>query len=228
MTAPAMTASAMTASAMTASAMTASAASGVPSRPHRSAGFTLLEILVALVVMGFLLVGLAQGTHFGLRAWSVQSRIIDQRSALDAVDRTLRRLVQQADPGNPSAPAALQGNAARLAFTTRLPRAAALASREADVVLAVNGAHELVLRWVPHRHAVRFGPPPPPGQAILLRGVARLQIAYWPLGGAGGWRAAWAAADLPALIRIRILFLPGDRRSWPDIVAATMMRRPGE
>jgi general secretion pathway protein J len=204
------------------------------SRPHppitrdrHSDGFTLLEILVALVVMGFLLIGLAQGTHFGLRAWNAQTRIIDQRSELDAVDRTLRQLVQEASPGDQTSPAPLLGTAERLLFTTELPRAASLTNRLADVVLAVNGAHELVLRWTPHLHAARFGPPPPPHQALLLRGVARLQIAYWRQGGAGGWLTAWSDPDLPALIRIHIAFLPGDRRDWPDIVAATMMTRPG-
>ena len=32
-------------------------------------GFTLLELLIALTVLGFLLAGLAQGVHFGLLAW---------------------------------------------------------------------------------------------------------------------------------------------------------------
>ena len=41
----------------------------------RPNGFTLLEILVALTVLGFLLAGLAQGVHFGLLAWGTEVRL---------------------------------------------------------------------------------------------------------------------------------------------------------
>ena len=37
------------------------------------AGFTLLEIMVALVVFGLLVLGLGQGVDFGLRAWGRQT-----------------------------------------------------------------------------------------------------------------------------------------------------------
>jgi general secretion pathway protein J len=37
-------------------------------RTATSAGFTLLEILVALIVFGFVMVGLTQGVQFGLHA----------------------------------------------------------------------------------------------------------------------------------------------------------------
>ena len=51
------------------------------------AGFTLVETLVSLVVLGFIVAGLAQGLRFGLRAWDFQSAAIARDSALDTTDR---------------------------------------------------------------------------------------------------------------------------------------------
>ena len=56
-------------------------------------GFTLLEILVALVVLGLLMIGLTEGTRLGLRTIETQARLTDRTAGLDAVDQTLRTLI---------------------------------------------------------------------------------------------------------------------------------------
>ena len=193
----------------------------------RDAGFTLLETLVALVVLGFLMAGLAQGTRFGFQAWDMQARMIDERSELDGVDRVLRSLVEQMDAGTLSGGPTLAGSANRLIFTSRLPQISGLTTRRADVILAVDAARRLSVRWTPHRHAVRLGPPPEIREAELLRGVAKLEISYWRQEGGGAWLSGWSARELPALIRFRIVFSRGDSRQWPDIVVAPMNGRRG-
>ncbi len=192
------------------------------------AGFTLLEILVALVVLGLVLVLLGQGVQFGLAAWRSQARIAAERGDLDTVDRTLRTLVARMDPGGQAAEARVQGDGRSLAFTTDLPLAAVqLATRHADVSLSVDGAHRLSLFWVTHFRNW-LGPARVPAQATLAEGVDRLEISYWqpPFGGKpGGWLARWdGRGDPPALIRFRLSFTD-PRRHWPDIVTATMRTR---
>ena len=71
------------------------------SPPARDGGFTLLEIVVALVVLGILLVTLSRGTQFGLAAFDRQDRMIVVGGRLEAVDRPLRRLIVQLAPGPP-------------------------------------------------------------------------------------------------------------------------------
>ncbi len=191
--------------------------------PGREAGFTLLEVLVALSVLGFLVLGLTQGTRYGLRAWDRQARLIAERGDLDAVDRVLRRLVEQMDPGSRTEAPRILGGAGALEFTTDLgPAAGALGTREADVRLSAEDGR-LLLRWRPHLHAVRLGPPPPPTDTELLRGVERLELSYW---GEGAWRSAWNEARPPELVRLRLRFPAGDARRWPDIVAAPLRERP--
>lgn len=192
---------------------------------HRQpGGFTLLEVLVALVVLGFMMAGLAQGVRFGTRAWDTQARVIAERGELDAVDRALRRLIERMAPGRDREPAGVRGEADRLAFTSELPLAASAIARAADVAILVGGGR-LVLRWTPHLHARRLGPDPVPTEEVLLHGVARVEFAYWAP--AGAWTSVWSERAPPALVRVRVVFPEGDRRRWPDIVAAPLRERPG-
>ncbi len=185
-------------------------------------GFTLLEVLVALALLGLLLLGLAQGTSFGLRAFDQQRRMIDRRADLDAVYRTLRNLIEHARPGSDWEPLLFFGTAHSAVFTSVVPLpTVGAANSRADVELAVDGAHRLLLIWTPHLHATRIGPAPAAVTTSVLQGVARLDLNYWPAKG-GGWTSVWHDPMPPRLVRIRIVFAEGDR-GWPDLVAAPML-----
>lgn len=184
-------------------------------------GFTLLELLVALVVFGFVLAGLGQGVRFGFQAWDRQARGIEARDDLDAVDRTLVTLFTRLDPM-----AGVVGGPHAVTFVSELPVMTQLENRQADLLLQVDARHRLVLRWTPHLHAKRLAPPPLPRESVLLDNVDRLDVSYWGRNGPVGWLGAWQDNDPPALVRLRLVFGPADPRSWPDIVAAVMRDRP--
>ncbi len=189
-------------------------------RPHRDppgdAGFTLLEILVALVVVGVVLVLLTQGMQFGLRTTRLQAEFKDRNGDLIVVDHALRRMVALADPGTYPEPASLRGTAQRVAFTTELPLYGDGQTQRADVALSAE-AGRLLLRWTPHRHAELYGGEPDTQEVVVLDGVERLELAYWS---AGGWGAAWTADKLPVLVRIRVVFPAGSGRRWPPLIVA--------
>lgn len=185
-------------------------------------GFTLIEILIGLAVLGLLLAGLAQGLHYGFRVWDAQGATIARRDRLDAVDRALRQLIGQADAGEQDGPAPFVGGPERFAFITRLPAQLSTISRKADAVLLVDNSR-LVLRWTPHLHATRLGPPRAPTDTELLAGVEKVEFRYWKAAGGGGpagWQSTWRNREPPELVKIHFVFPPGDPRRWPDIVAA--------
>jgi general secretion pathway protein J len=192
-------------------------------RPHSAAGFTLLEILVALAVFGCVMIGLSQGVQFGLHARSMQSRTVDARSGLETTDRVLRAVVEQMDPGTTDRPATVSGTEHTLGFITTL----AGGGQPVDAALGVDAAHRLVLRWAPRLHAVRIGPPPALSESELLGDVDHIEFAYWepPDDHGGRWVQNWHGTRLPGLIRMRIVFGRGDRRQWPEIIL-TPMRQP--
>lgn len=190
-------------------------------RASASAGFTLLEILVVLVIFGFIMVGLTQGVQFGLHARAMQAHAIDTRSELDTTDRVLRALIEQMDPGTNDRSAVVTGTAHTLVFNTMLPTED---GQPVEAALGVDAAHQLMIRWTPHPHAARLGPPPQPTGSVLLANVDHLDFAYWqpPGNQAGQWLDSWHGSPLPELVRIRIAFRKDDRRRWPEIIIAPM------
>lgn len=196
---------------------------------EREAGFTLLEILVGLVVLGFLMLALTQGVRFGVQAWTSQARVVALGDDLDAADRTVRSLIERMNPGGVVGNAAkIEGDAHRFAFASVLPAAAAgLPTPEADVQLTTDAGHHLLLLWKPHYRNVIVDRGYT--KTELLDRVERLDLSYWTTeedGSRGRWEKTWSNAEVPALVRVRIVFQKGDRRVWPDVVAAPMRERP--
>ena len=192
-----------------------------PGAAPGEAGFTLLEIVVALVVLGILLVTLSRGMQFGIAAFDRQDRMVVTGGRLEAVDRTLRRLITEADPGTSNDGRTLVGAAHALAMRAPLPTAATVDPDQdgedlANLRLSVeNGA--LVLTAVPYRHVIPTGPPPEPQRTVLLDGIETIDLSYWS---DGAWHTQWQDDGLPALVRVRLVFPEGDPRRWPDIVVA--------
>ena len=189
-----------------------------------AAGFTLLEIVVALAVFGFLLVGLTQTVRFGLTAWRQEARMSEGKTDLEAVNRALRLVIENLIPGEDPARPSIDGSAGSLTGVTRL-RTPASGSDPVRVQagLAVSGGR-LVLRWRPDQPGVPFGAPPRPAETALVADVARLGIEYWRPPGV--WVSQWHEPDLPLLIRLRVQFAGSPAPRWPDIVIAPLLSRP--
>lgn len=191
-------------------------------------GFTLLEVLIAVVVLGLLVLGLSQGVRTGLALRHAQVQRLGETAELDAAMRLLRGLLTRlpvVPDGNRAAAAeagaAFKGSADRVSFVGDLPTGLG-AARRADMMLFVRDAR-LILSWTPRRHERSLVPRPPPIETELLQGVERLELAYWGLPSAGqatGWRSEWAEPEAPELVRVRVIFVAEDRRRWPDLIAA--------
>jgi len=198
--------------------------------PRCERGFTLLETLVVVVVLGLLIAGLGHGVQAGLALWGAQQRRVDQTADLDSGARILRALltgipISVAEGGvGSAADEAFKGDAEHLSFVGDLPTGLGTA-RRADITLALKKG-SLVLTWSPHLHEIPLGPPPPPTDTELVARVVRLDIAYWGSTApdqAAAWQARWDGPSLPVLVRIRLVFGKGDQRRWPDLIAAPVL-----
>jgi general secretion pathway protein J len=176
-------------------------------------GFTLLEVLIAIVVLGLVIVLLDQGVAFGVRAAATQQRTEATHGDLEAVDRAIRQLIAQADPGIAPAPPLFRGLSGSLALVTLLPTGA---EPERVDALLFHAGDDLRLRWTRRRHVLPFGPPPAPQERVLLTGVSGLALAY---SDGSTWVSSWTALRLPALIRVTLKF-DDPRRRWPPIEVA--------
>ncbi len=180
-------------------------------------GFTLLELIVALAVFGFLLIALNQGVHTGLRMWDIQSREVRKTAELDAAARVVRTLLTEISvspavtisPGSPPIAIVFQGKSDSLVFVGKLPTGLG-SNRRADITLRLAESR-FVLSWTPHRHELG-GSPGVLSETEVLHGVERLDFAYWGLpspDAAATWLAAWDGPALPDLVRIRLVFAAG-------------------
>ena len=206
-------------------------------RSDPEAGFTLVELLVALALLALLSALLFGGLRMGRAAVTRSEAATEelQRTALGLA--VARRELEQANPlplGNVTDPRiAFAGDAAGVVFVA--PPGAYLALGGDEITwLAIEGGPQgarLVLRYRPLDRQNDRWPPTLERSAmqtvVLLDGLARAEFAYFgrsdPAAGPQ-WQSAWQdAAALPLLIRISVA---GGGVTWPDLVVAPRLGRP--
>lgn len=187
----------------------------------RARGFTLVEVLVCLVLLGMLATIMLSATRLGLGGWTRAERQADAVNELAAAQMQVRRMVAHAYPAFVSADPAdtrirFDGHPEFLGFVGPVPGAAP-DSAWAAMRLRLAG-QTLVLDW-----QADFANAPPRTER-LLGAATRLEISYWgppPVGGAFVWQPEWTGRDaMPALVRIRIARATEASVAWPDLVVA--------
>ena len=199
----------------------------------RESGFTLLEILVAVVLLGLLVIGLTQGVRTGVNLWTAQARRSAETAELDATARVLRNVLTSipvlaaAASGTAPVPIGFKGEPNRIVLVGELPTGFGSTQR-ADITIELN-LGRVVISWVPHRHENPSGAAPVPVETELIAKVEDLQFAYWgpaAPNSPAAWLPQWDLPGLPGLIRVRVRLPKGDLRHWPDLVVASPLWTP--
>ena len=194
-------------------------------RPRRSivspmsnrSGFTLLELLVALALLGIIGAGLASAMRLGTETYS-RARTLDTENVHAASRAQLRRLIAEATPPNllTPFPKEFRGTADTLTFVTLAPLgfardAAGLAvsiTREDTVLIATLEPFDddgMVLRQY---------------RSELVRDVRSASFSYYAN---GEWQNEWNdTASLPRLVRITVYV--GSALFWPEVTVEPIYR----
>lgn len=171
-------------------------------------GFTLLELLVAVAMLGLISTILMGSVRFGTRVWeraAVQVETTGDAAALDDfLRRRLSRIYALREETRSGRAVLFTGTRASLHFAGPAPSDSAVAGiylytlRRAD-----EGSDALVLSW-----ALRDGGGYP-GRLAAVPDVRRVELAYFGAvrpGAAPRWQESWRNSDsLPRLIRLRVV-----------------------
>ncbi len=193
---------------------------------RRDAGFTLVEMLVAMALLAMAAVLMATAFASSRTLWSRIERSSAGGESVESAQTLLRARLERLRPQTVfvrnTAYADVDGTQDRLAFWA-LPFDAERPATMRRYALALSGGGELVLEWTPPPSA-DAEPPDQPVQNVLLRDVRALEIGYFGAddpAAAPYWRDSWSQRTTPPqLIRIRIAFRDGDRRLWPELLVA--------
>lgn len=199
-----------------------------------SRGFTLLELLIALSLLGLMLVLLFGGLRLGVRSWDAAQGTLDTMGTVRAVEGFLRREFSQIHPyrfkGPDAQPVlAFLGERERVRFVAPLPeRIGGGGLRLMSIALERDAQGQRIV-WreqpldaaQPDFSALANAP----GQVLISRelaGVEDLGLSYFGRPGdapAPFWSDRWDdPVQLPQLIRVQVRLRSGE--PWPDFVVA--------
>ena len=178
---------------------------------RRQDGFTLIEALVSLAILGLVSAMLMSGVGGGQRVWERLERDAATGEAIDLAQATLRSRLERAYPAtryDASAPYVdFEGDPAQAEFLG--PTSPASDGQIVRQTLSLSPKGELLLT----HGAIR---------TVILTNVRSLDLAYfgpWSIDPRPAWRDRWdSLPEPPRLIRIRVIFQPDDRRLWPDLL----------
>ena len=211
---------------------------------RRQRGFTLLEALVAVVIMAVIMTTAFGALRLGGRSWEAgiarASGNEAYRAAADLLRRQIIQTIPMTWPGDGGTRIAFEGAREQLRFVAPAPQQYRQAGLfEYGLTAQQQGLDtNLVLSYVPFNpDAEEFQTPTSRQQILLVEGLQNVSFEYFgvPAASAGvrgrtnveppGWHPRWDsdAQRFPTLIRVRMEADEG-QQPWPDLYFALPAR----
>lgn len=199
-------------------------------------GFTLLELLISIALLGLILVLLFGGLRLGVRSWDSVQQQVDTLNAVRAAESFLRHEMEQTFPYrwkmSLAKRIAFLGERDKVRFVSRLPDRIGVGGLYAvSLELEHRGAgRRLVWKHVAIHSAMEDFAELDQSQEVVLAGSDRssvedIWLTYFGRdveGATPRWVDRWDSnLGLPMLIRIQAKLADG--AEWPDFVVAPML-----
>ena len=209
------------------------AAMRFPRASMAQCGFTLLELVVAITLMGLILAALYGGMRLGINSWDAGEQRAEATNRLRLTQEFLRRLLTVSVPamrGNEQQERVVTftGDSEQISFVAPLLTQFGQGGLHLIQIYADKG--RLMLRWHPYLPAdLEAGTVQ---EAVLLEGVTEVEWAYFGAEKAAppeevvplSWQSSWAQPSFrPRLVRLNLNMQGG---IWPDLVVAISDGRP--
>jgi general secretion pathway protein J len=205
-------------------------------------GFTLLELLAAITLLGLLMAALFGGLRLGTRVWETGEARLDASVRLQIVQDFIRQRLAETLPlevvsrepaeAGVSEPLFL-GTVEAVRFAGMFPEHLGAGVYLMELALAESDHAErngnLVLRWRPLEPNDPTAQEAEPETRVLIENVEALELSYFGTidrEQPPDWWQAWGGQPaLPQLIRLRVRFAENDERRWPELIVRPMVDR---
>ena len=186
-------------------------------RRASGAGFTLIELVLALALLGTMMVLLYSGLAFALRSWDAGEvngrRTADRRIGENFLRREMAELFPMRFKDPMAVKVAFEGGTQRLRFVSSRAPGITQGGLSLVGVEVENGAtprerHLVMRRAMPDDEAKDFGPLDRAERTVLIEDVESVQFAYFGTENDftdPKWHDTWPYAErIPRLVRLRI------------------------
>jgi len=197
-------------------------------------GFTLLELLIGMVLLGMILTLLFGGLRLGARSWDSGDKRAEDSSQLRAIQGFMRRELSQVFPlrwkNEVDTRLAFAGAPDALKFVAPLPvqvSGGGLYLLGLELEQGEEGQRLIMKRALVNPAEKDFSGLEQGEKSVLADRIEKMSIAYF---GAAtpesepGWQEKWDDPQrLPLLVRIQVK--PSDGRDWPDLVVPLIVEK---
>ncbi len=198
-------------------------------RRGTQSGFTLVEVVVAMVLVGAMLLLMYSGLSFALRSWDAGDangrRTAERQLGENFLRRELSELFPMRWKDATQVKLAFEGGASRLRFVSSRPAGLqmgglSLVGIEIEENREKRSRDLVMMRAMPDHAATDFGPLEKGERHLVLAGVDRAEFGYFGSENEFAdpkWHQTWDfAGRVPELVRLRVH--TSDGTALPELV----------